>query len=457
MTDLAVETYLDLVRRSEVADPDKLNRALAEMRDVKQLDQVVATLIRKRLITSWQHTMLCKGLWRGFFLGRYKLLRELGCGGMSSVYLAEHTLLRRRVAIKVLHQKRATNRSHLTRFYRESRATAALDHPNVVRVHDFDIDGKFHYLVMEYVPGSNLQSLVETGGAKTLGIDGAISYVGQAAAGLAHAHSKGLIHRDVKPGNLLVNRNGVVKISDFGLTRICGSRDSSLTLDDGSVLGTVDYLSPEQAMDSHNVDAKADVYSLGCTLFFALTGQPPFATGSMAVRLMNHQSKVPPRLADLRPGVPMAVSDLCAAMLAKDPEERPTAAEAYQVLRNWIATEEDDPTECFNVLEPSEREARGDGDTLAAALSGSSTIVGQSRAASASFLSAPDNSTLEEEVRRAEQDDDDDDRLTVNCPHCHTLLMAPASLLGGSVACPECNAVVELPGLPTAAQDPLPK
>jgi serine/threonine-protein kinase len=441
MGDLAVQTYLDLVRRSEVIEPERLNRALSEMRELDSLDQLVSGLVRRRLLTSWQHAMLCKGLWRGFFLGRYKLLRELGCGGMSSVYLAEHKYLRRRVAIKVLQQKRAANKSHLTRFYRESRATAALDHPNVVRVFDFDIDGKFHYMVMEYVSGSTLQALVDNGGAKAMNIDRAIGFMGQAAAGLAHAHSKGLVHRDVKPGNLLVSKAGVIKISDFGLTKICSTRDTSLTVDDGSVLGTVDYLAPEQAMDSHEVDPRADVYSLGCTLYFALTGQPPFSTGTMAVRLMNHQTKPVTPLTEVRPGVPALVSELCQAMLAKKPDDRPTAAEVYDRLRPWIMVQ-DALLEGHSVLEPSERGERTDEDTMSAHLNASSsTIVGQKRNEASDTL--VDHNTPA----------DDDDKLTVNCPDCHTLLVAPSSFLGGSVACPECDSVVELPGLPSSAED----
>ena len=191
---------------------------------------------------------------------------------MSSVYLAEHVTMCRRVAIKVLPHSRVKDSSYLARFYREARAAAALDDPNIVRAYDVDSDvekqtGKeTHYLVMEYVEGRDLQVAVTADGP--LSPVQAADYIRQAASGLAHAHQVGLIHRDIKPGNLLIDIKGTVKILDMGLAAFSDDSQASLTIaHDERVLGTVDYLSPEQAIDSHTVDGRADIYSLGCTLY----------------------------------------------------------------------------------------------------------------------------------------------------------------------------------------------
>ena len=183
-------------------------------------------------------------------------------GGMSTVYLAEHTLMQRRVAIKILPKNRVEDSSYLARFQREALAAAQLDHKNIVRVYDIDNQENVHFIVMEYVEGRDLQQIVKTEGP--LDYIPAADYIRQAADGLAHAHKAGLIHRDVKPANLLVDRKSVVKVLDLGLARFTEEDKASLTVAfDENVLGTADYLAPEQAIDSHGVDHRADIYSLG--------------------------------------------------------------------------------------------------------------------------------------------------------------------------------------------------
>src|SRR5574340_110943 len=271
MAKSTVDSFLGKLRQSGLVENDQLDAALLELKRQAQgkplydTDGVARGLIDAGLITPWQCGKLMDGRHKGFFLGKYKLLAHLGTGGMSSVYLAEHQLMQRRVAIKVLPQKRIDDSSYLARFHREAQAAAALDHRNIVRAFDVDNDEGIHFLVMEYVAGRDLQTTVKEDGP--LPYELAANYICQAADGLAHAHEAGLVHRDVKPANLLVDGKGVVKVLDLGLARFADESRASLTIvHDENVLGTADYLAPEQALNSHSVDAKADIYSLGCTL-----------------------------------------------------------------------------------------------------------------------------------------------------------------------------------------------
>ncbi|MGW8256353.1 MAG: serine/threonine-protein kinase, partial [Thermoguttaceae bacterium] len=285
----SVETYLDLVRRSGLVEKDQLNAALLDLKNESggslpaDVDSVSGKLVAVGLLTDWQNENILEGRHKGFFLGKYKLLRLLGTGGMSSVYLAEHVLMQRRSAIKVLPKNRVEDSSYLARFHREAQAAAALDHRNIVRAYDVDNDGPVHYLVMEYVEGYDLQRLVKEKGP--FDYITAADFIRQAAEGLYYAHLAGLIHRDVKPANLLVDQRNVVKVLDLGLARFNVEEQASLTVAyDENVLGTADYLAPEQAVDSHGVDARADIYSLGCTLYFLLTGHAPFPEGTLPQR-----------------------------------------------------------------------------------------------------------------------------------------------------------------------------
>ena len=224
-------------------------------------------LVRDGLLTHFQAEQFLQGKWRRFTIGKYKVLETLGAGGMGSVYLCEHKLMRRRVAVKVLPAAKAEDPAALERFYREARAVAALDHPNIVRAYDIDQDENLHFLVMEYVDGASLQEIVKKSGP--LDVLRACHYIRQAAVGLQHAHEAGLVHRDIKPGNILVDRTGTVKILDMGLARFFHDEEDMLTKKyDENVLGTADYLAPEQALDSHGVDIRADIYSLGATFYF---------------------------------------------------------------------------------------------------------------------------------------------------------------------------------------------
>ncbi|HEY1065530.1 MAG TPA: serine/threonine-protein kinase, partial [Pirellulales bacterium] len=349
---LSVETYEDLIRRSGLVEPAQLERVSAELvakyRGRSFDSEVLAEhLIEQRLITLWQNQIMIEGRFdslfggrhAGFFLGNYKLLSHLGSGGMNSVYLAEHTVMRRLVAVKVLPLNSEKDSAFLERFRLESRAIAALDHPNIVRAHDFGNDGDVYYLVMEYVEGKDLHHVVKEKGP--LPFSTAADYTRQAADGLAHAHKAGLVHRDVKPANLLLDRRKAIKLLDLGVARFdCDDQvDGSMTrTSEQAVLGTADYLAPEQAIDSHNVDCRADVYSLGCTLYFLLTGHPPFPRGSLAQRMLMHQMSEPAPIYEDRPNAPAGLVAICQKMMSKKPGDRYCSAEEVSAaLTQWLS------------------------------------------------------------------------------------------------------------------------
>ncbi len=337
MAKLKVDQFVDLVKRSGLVDDERLTQALSGVDEsVNDSGIVASSLTKAGLLTEWQSEKLLQGRHKGFYLGKYKLLNHIGTGGMGSVYLAEHLVMRHRVAVKLLPNHLAAATSYLERFHQEARASAQLNHPNMVRAFDVDHDGNIHYLVMEYVDGADLQAIVSRNGP--LPFKTAADYTRQAAEGLAYAHRSGLIHRDIKPANLLVDKTGTVKILDMGLARFTDETQGSLTMAyDQKMIGTVDYLSPEQALDSHRVDARVDIYSLGCTLYFMLTGDAPFPQGTIPQRLMQHQSAEPADIRISRPDAPEELIAICRKMMAKVPENRyQTADEVSQALSEWL-------------------------------------------------------------------------------------------------------------------------
>ncbi|WP_437226129.1 lipopolysaccharide core heptose(II) kinase RfaY [Planctomicrobium sp. SH661] len=343
----SLESFVNVLRRSGLVDEPVIARSLdarSESGPSQSGENFAEFLVETDVITAWQAAKLLQGKHKGFFLGKYKLLRLLGKGGMSSVYLAEHVLMRRRCAIKVLPWKLVKDSSYLQRFHREAQAVAALDHPNIVRAYDIDHekDGnlEIHFLVMEYVEGRNLFDLVQIAGP----VDAvtAADYIRQGALGLAHAHKAGMVHRDVKPGNFIVDQHGTVKLMDLGLARVSAEDgDHSLTIaHDERVLGTADYLAPEQAVDSHLVDTRADLYSLGCTMYFLLTGRPPFNEGTLTQRLLAHQTKEPTPIETLRPDVPESLLSILRKLMVKDRDARiQTAEEAAAELTQWLSSQ----------------------------------------------------------------------------------------------------------------------
>jgi serine/threonine protein kinase len=343
MTKVTANKLLDLVRRSGLVDEPRLttflDKATAEHGDglLDDQDRLAELLIRAGLLTRWQADKLLAGKHKGFRLGKYKLLGQIGKGGMSSVYLAEHEMMKRRVAIKVLPQNRVEDASYLERFRLEARAVARLDDPHIVRAYDIDNEGNIHYIVMEYVEGQDLHQSVSQNGP--LPYDAAADYIAQVASGLQHAHEMGMVHRDIKPANCLLDKNQTVKLLDLGLAKLTEDDQSSLTMaNEENVLGTADYLAPEQALNSHEADSRSDIYSLGCTLYFLLTGRPPFPEGSISERLLKHQTAKPESIFRIRPDAPPSLVDICETMMAKKPDERfQTAGDVAVRLTEWLA------------------------------------------------------------------------------------------------------------------------
>jgi Protein kinase domain/Putative zinc-finger len=253
---------------------------------------------------------------------RYRIVRKLGQGGMGAVYQAEHKLMERVVAVKVIAAGLVDSPDAVERFQREVRAAAKLDHPNIVRAFDADTAGGAMLLAMEFVPGRSLADVVHSKGP--LPVAYACQCVRQAAQGLQHAAEQGMVHRDIKPQNLMLSDKGVVKVLDFGLAKVVSERLSQPGLTgQNMVMGTPEYMAPEQVRNTSAADIRADIYSLGCTLFYLLTGRPPFR-GESAIDVVSKQvTDAPPRVTELRPDVPAELADLVDQMLAKDPAARP--------------------------------------------------------------------------------------------------------------------------------------
>lgn len=268
-------------------------------------------------------------------LGQYQILGQLGKGGMARVFLAEHVAMKRLVAIKVLPEELARNRAALERFYREARNAAALDHPNIVRAYDVREAQGFHFLVMEYVEGQDLEAIMNA--RPSLPIADAVSWISEAAKGLEHAAEKKIVHRDIKPSNLLLDKHGTIKILDMGLARVSDEQNDRVTdeFDSGAVMCTPDYAAPEQVVRADQVDTRADIYALGATLYALLIGRPPFE-GSVTMKLVSHQAREAIPVHKLRTDIPRELSSVVAKMMAKKPEDRyQTAAAVVDALKPW--------------------------------------------------------------------------------------------------------------------------
>jgi serine/threonine protein kinase len=340
-----VEDLLELVRKSGLVEPIRLTATLEQLKSLPKqpgsADEMVKLMIRYGALTNFQGKQLLEGRWRGFTLGKYILLEWLGSGGMGYVYLAEHKYMHRLVALKVLPVALAKERWFLECFYREAQAVAALDHPNIVRAYDIDHAGDLHFLVLEHVDGHSLQKIVGRHGP--LSPLRAAHYVRQAALGLQHAHDMAMVHRDIKPANVLLDRHGVVKILDMGLAYFArGKEAESLAAREfmKRMVGTDDYLAPEQIFDSDNVDIRADIYGLGGTLYFLLTRKSPFEDdGSAKQKLLGHMHRQPKPIRELRPDVSEEFAAVLDKMMAKNPWDRyQTPAELAEALTSLTRT-----------------------------------------------------------------------------------------------------------------------
>jgi eukaryotic-like serine/threonine-protein kinase len=344
-----VDSLVDALRSKPILRPDQLQQVLTKHAPAHTDTQALArTLIRLQLLTIYQAKKLISGKADELIVGQYLILDKLGEGGMGRVFKAVQQSLNRLVALKVVRNSLLKNETALKRFRREVRSAAQLSHPNIVRVFDADQVGGRHFLAMEYIGGVDLGKLVKDRGP--LPIPMACSYVRQAALGLQHAHDRSMIHRDIKPANLLVGisdqgeygvRN-VVKILDMGLARFVHdeSNESGSTelTRANTVVGTPEFMSPEQAKNARGVDHRSDLYSLGCTLYYLLSGEPPFPKGSPLEKLMQHQMDAPRPIQFLRKDVPGELAAIVHSLLAKRPEDRfQSGAAVAHAMEPWCA------------------------------------------------------------------------------------------------------------------------
>jgi serine/threonine protein kinase len=343
-TSITCDVFLANLRQSRLLAEDDLASVGKEAQSVERGKLLALALVDRGVLTRFQAEQILDGR-TNFNLGQYVVLDQLGAGGMGRVFKARHRHMGRVVALKVLSSKLVKTDRAQELFQREARAAARLQHPNIVAAYDFNHVGSRYFLAMEYVNGPNLEQLVRKEGPLAIGL--ACDYIRQAANGLQCAFSMGMVHRDIKPANLLLHRpadgqevQGIIKLTDFGLARLSETSSSAgadgagtLLIRENSVMGTPDYLSPEQARDLHNTDIRSDLYSLGCTFYFLLTGYVPFPGGSTMEKLVRHGVQEPTPVEHLRLDVPQEIVAIIQRLMAKDPAARfQTPAELADAL-----------------------------------------------------------------------------------------------------------------------------
>jgi serine/threonine protein kinase len=361
METVSVERLCNLLARSKLVPADEVR--LLRHRWLREAGLSAADptefckwLVTGRHLTDYQAALLLRGRADHFFLNDYKLLERIGVGGMAGVYKAVHRL-GQTVAIKVLPPSKARDAKKFARFQREARLAMRLQHPNIVRTFQIAEDDGLHYLVMEYLEGETLEETIERRGK--LPPAEAVRLVHQALLGLQCLHEESMVHRDLKPGNLMLassrgatTLDATVKILDIGLGRalfdeadVAAGDDANLTAD-GAIFGTPDYMSPEQARDTHSVDIRSDIYSLGCTLFYALAGQPPFPDKNLVGKMIRHATAPVPSVKTFNPAVPDDLQQIVNRMLAKDAAQRyPTPERVAQALQVFLVADDLAPRE----------------------------------------------------------------------------------------------------------------
>ncbi|MGE3407572.1 MAG: protein kinase [Pirellulales bacterium] len=329
---VALDSVVKQLTDSGIVAPGKLENFVPPKASPKDGEELLRELYKQNLLTKFQAQQVAAGKGRALILGNYLVLDKIGAGGMGQVFKAEHRRMERIVAIKMLPSAMTKDAAAVARFHREAKAAAKLTHSNIVVAYDADEANGVHFLVMEYVEGQDLSALVKRNGP--FSVPKAVNYILQAARGLEFAHGEGVVHRDIKPANLLLDKKGTVKILDMGLARIESAGNAATEAEltgSGAVMGTIDYMAPEQALNTKTADARADIYSLGCSLFYLLTGKATFDGDTLTAKLLAHQNHPIPALRAIRPEVPEEVEAIFRKMLAKKIEDR------YQSISEVIA------------------------------------------------------------------------------------------------------------------------
>jgi WD40 repeat protein/serine/threonine protein kinase len=321
---VALNDFVKNLEDSGIVSPSKLQNFLPPRAAPKDAQELAKQLVRSKTLTKYQAQEVYLGRARGLILGSYTILDKIGAGGMGQVFKAQHRRMDRIVAIKILPTAMTKDAAAVARFEREVRAAAKLEHQNIVTAHDSDEAGGVCFLVMQFVDGSDLSALVKKSGP--VGVQKAVDYILQAAQGLAYAHKQGVVHRDIKPANLLVDANGTVKILDMGLARLENTvgADAATAAEltaSGTIMGTVDYMAPEQALNTKLADAKSDIYSLGCTLHYLLVGKAPYSGETLMEKLLAHREQPIPDLAAAGI-IPAELQAILEQMMAKEPADR---------------------------------------------------------------------------------------------------------------------------------------
>jgi len=340
---VSVDGFLKHLSDSGVLSADDLKQVESQIPSTKRAQDaksLARELVRLKKLTVFQANALYADEPVPLILGNYVLQDQIGTGGMGIVYKAQHRRMKRDVAIKVLSSNAMKAANVVKRFLREAEAAAKLNHPNIVAAYDADEINGIPFLAMEFVDGSDLAVHIKDKGP--MEFEKALDCILQAARGLEHAHSQGIVHRDIKPANLLLDVHGTIKILDMGLARF-HEGGSSIPMAEagaltqaGSIVGTVDYMSPEQAVDSRQADHSSDIYSLGATLYFLLTGRPMFESESLMSRLLEHRDSPPPSLCASRPDIPPQIDTIFHRMVAKKKEDRhPSMTDLIGDLTNW--------------------------------------------------------------------------------------------------------------------------
>jgi eukaryotic-like serine/threonine-protein kinase len=344
---LGAEDFLRHVLRSELLGRDELQASLRGVpRDQRDDAQTLADhLVRNGKLTRFQAGRLMKGISQGLVLGPFVVLAPIGRGGMGKVFLVRDTRSRQMVALKILPPRLArTEVRMLARFRREMELSQKVAHQHIAWTYEVGEFRGVPYIAMEYIPGRTLSRIVNDDGP--LSPPRAARLMAEVASGISHAHEQGLIHRDLKPGNILITPRDQAKVLDLGLALVEGEVvvDAMVVGGQGYIVGTMDYIAPEQTLDAASVGPRCDLYSLGCTLYFALAGQPPFPGGTSKEKIAKHRREKPTPLASLAPDSPPGLVAFIERLMDKNPQRRPSSAqEVERELRLWGAGDDEPP------------------------------------------------------------------------------------------------------------------